>query len=163
MFGETSDHYHKADSYDKAADTLRQGNLAENLVSYITENQEKLSSRSFHSHSRFYILFLKQKKIRPHLLRIAIKLLGSPIAQEQAFITYEIYDELADLYANQGKFKERLLLLSKIKNLDSALNAITNLNPLNIKSLGGFIQRVQHHYFAGRIIRPRLGEIHVLD
>ena len=161
MFGEASDHYHKADSYDKAADALRQGNLAEKLVSYITENQEKLSFRSFHSHSRFCILLLKQKKIRPHLLTVATKLLGSPVEQEQAFITYEMHDQLAELYADQGKSKERLLLLSRIGKLDDALNAITDLNKSDTKSLGGLIQRVQNYYFAGRIICPRLGEIHV--
>lgn len=163
MFSEASDYYHQVRSYDKAADALRQGDLAENLVSYVTENQKKLSSRSFQGHSRFCILLLKQRKIGSHLLTPAIKLLGSPNEQEQAFITYEMHDQLADLYADQGKLKERLLLLSRIGNLGHALQAIADLNVsgTNTKSLEAIVERVQNYYFAGRIVCPRVDDVQI--
>lgn len=163
MFSEASDYYHQALSYDKAANALREGDLAENLVSYVTENQKKLSSRSLRTHSRFCILLLKLRRIGSHLLTPAIKLLGSPTEQEQAFITYEMHDQLADLYADQGKFKERLLLLSRIGKLGHALKAITDLNlpDTKTKSLEGIIQRVQNYYFAGRIVCPRQDEVRI--
>jgi hypothetical protein len=74
MFSEASDQYHQARSYYKVADAFRQGDLAEKLVSYVAENQKKLSSRSFQSHSRSCIFLLKQMKMGSHLLTPAIKL-----------------------------------------------------------------------------------------
>ena len=161
MFSEASDHYHQALSYDKAADALRHGDLAEKLVLYVTTNQKKLSSRSFQSHSRFCILLLKQRKIGSNLIAPAIKLLGSPTEQEHAFIGYEMHDQLADLYADQGKFKERLLLLSRIGKLGCALKAVSDLNVSDSKNLQDIIQRVQDYYFAGRIVCSSLDDVKV--
>ena len=163
MFSEASDHYHQALSYDKAADVLRHGDLAEELVSYVTTNQKKLSLRSFQSHSRFFILLLKQRKIGSSLLAPAIKLLGSPKEQEYAFIGYEMYDQLADLYVDQGKFKERFLLLSRIGKLDRALNAVGDLNVSDTKNLQDVIRTVQDYYFAGRIVYPSSDDMNVPD
>ena len=161
MFSEASDHYHQALSYDKAADALRHGDLAERLVQYVTTNQKKLSSRSFQSHSRFCILLLKQRKLGSNLLAPAIKLLGSPTEQEHAFIGYEMHDQLVDLYADQGKYKERILLLSRIGKLGRALKAVSDLNVSDAKNLQDIIRTVQNYYFAGRIVCPSLDDIHV--
>ena len=152
MFSEASDHYHQALSYDKAADALRHGDLAEELVSYVTTNRKKLSSRSFHSHSRFCVLLLKQRKIRSNLLATAIELLGSPTEQEHALIAYEMHDQLADLYANRGKFKERFLLLSRIGKLGRALKEVSDLDVSDTKNFQDIIRTVQNYYFAGRIV-----------
>ena len=161
MFSKASDHYHQALSYDKAADILRHGDLAEELVSYVTTNQKKLSLRSFQSHSRFCILLLKQGKIGSNFLGPAIKLLGSPTEQEHAFIGYEMHDQLADLYADQGKFKERLLLLSRTGKLDRALNAVGDLSISDTKDLQNIIRTVQNYYFAGKIVCPSFDDVKV--
>ena len=161
MFSEASAHYHQALSYDKAADALRHGDLAEKLVAYVTTNQKKLSSRSFQRHSRFCILLLKQGKIGSNLLAPAIKLLGSPTEQEHAFIGYEMHDQLADLYVDQGKFKDRLLLLSRIGKLGRALKAVSDLNVSDTKQLQDIIRAVQNYYFAGRIVCPSLDDVNV--
>jgi len=161
MFSEASDHHHQALSYDKAADTLRHGDLAEELVSYVTTNQKKLSLKSFQSHSRFCILLLKQRKIGSNLLAPAIKLLGSPTEQEHAFIGYEMHDQLGDLYADQGKFKERLLLLSRTGKLGRALKAVGDLNISDTKNLQDIIRTIQNYYFAGRIVCPSFDDVNV--
>ncbi|ERF74595.1 hypothetical protein EPUS_00725 [Endocarpon pusillum Z07020] len=163
MFKEASDHFHKARNYDKAVDALRQGDLAENLVPYVTENQKKLSPRSFKSHSRFCIYLLQQNNIGSHLLTPAIRLLGSPKEQKEAFMAYEIHDQLADLYAEQRKFKERLLLFFRIGKLGHALKAITDRSPAdtNSKSVKEAQQRVQNYYFASQIVCPRRDEVQI--
>lgn len=161
MFHEASDHYHQALSYDKAADALRQGDLAEKLVLYLTENRERLSSRSFQSHSRFCILLLKQGKMGLDRLTPAIKLLGSPAEQEQAFIGYEMHDQLADLYRDQGKFKERLLLFIRIGKLGHAMRAISDLKVFDARDLQTVIRRVQNYYFAGRIVCPGSDDVDI--
>ena len=162
MFNEASDHYHQALNYDKAADALRDGDLAENLVRYVTTNRTSLSSRTFHRHSRFCILLLKQGKVGSNLLAPAIKLLGSPTEQEHAFIDYEMYDQLVDLYTDQGRFKERFLLLSRIGKLGRALKTVSDLNASDTKSLQDNIRRVQDYYLAGRIIGLNLENVNVL-
>ena len=161
QFGMASDHYHQARDYDGAADTLRDGDLADKLVQYVTEHQQQLSSPCLQSHSRYCVLLLKQKKIRPSLFSLAIKLLGSPSAQEQAFVEYEMHDELAELYAREKKYKERFLLLTRIGKLGRAMNASTNLNASERQGLLVTLQRVTRYYFAGKIICPKLDDTRV--
>ena len=159
MFCEASEHYHQALSYDKAADTLRHGGLAEELVLYVTRNQEKLSLSGFKSHRRLCILLLKQGKISSKLLAPAIKVLGFATEQEHAFIGYEMHDQLEDLYVDQGKFKERFLLLSRTGKLGRALKAVGDLSSSDTRDLQGTIGTIQNYYSAGPIVCPRFDDV----
>ena len=161
MFKEASDHYDQALRFEKAADALRQGGLAERLVSYISDNRDRLIPRVFRNHSRFCILLLKQNQIGPRFLAPAIGLIGSPVEQERAFIQYDMHDQLADLYTDQRKFKERLLLFIRIGKLDRALKSISDLNDSEVKVLQDIIRRAQDYHFAGRVVCPSLGDASV--
>ena len=161
MFADASEHYHQAHSYDKAADVLRLGGLADSLVTYVSSNRDKLSPRTFRNHSRYSLLLLKQEKIGPGCLEAAISLLGSHTEQEQAFIEYEMHDQLAELYMRHGQFKKRLLLFFRIGNLDRALSAINNLDAPSARTLSDVVQKVKEHYCAGWIITRQFDNVQI--
>ena len=154
MFAEASDHYHQALNYDSAAEVLRQGNLGEDLVYYVTTHQERLSQKTFRSLSRFCILLLKKEKLGSKFRTLAIGLLGSPLEQEQAFIRYEMHDQLADLYSKQQRFKDRLLLFVEIGRLGCAMKALKDLTNGDTEDLQSTVTKVENHYFAGQIVDP---------
>lgn len=163
MFKEASDNYHRAHNYDNAASALRQGDFAQNFVSYVTENQSRLSPTGRRTHSRFCIRLMKEEKICRLFFAPVIRLLGSPSERERALIAYEMHDELADLYADQGKWRECFLLVSKMGKLGRALKTIPNLHHSGIETtdLEGIMQRVQDYHFSGKIIcqHPDEGDI----
>ena len=64
-FNNAANCYHTALNYDKAADALRRGDLTDQLVAYVAENQQHLSLTCFRRHSRFCVLLLKQEKLLP--------------------------------------------------------------------------------------------------
>ena len=152
MLQEASDHYHRACSYEEAAEALRQGQLAESLVSYVTQNRQNLNPRSLRSHGRFCALLVKQKKLQPSRVASAVELLGSPAEKEKAFIEYEMHDRLTNLYGEQRRYKERFLYFVRIGELDHAVNGIDDLDTGDSRSLAENIRMVQDYRFAGQIL-----------
>ena len=152
MLQEASDHYHRACSYEEAAEALRQGQFAESLVSYVIQNRENLNPRSFRSHGRFCVLLAKQKKLHPSYVAPAVELLGSPAEKEKAFIEYEMHDRLTNLYAEQRRYKKRFLHFVRIGELGHAVKGVDDLGTEDSRSLAGNIRMVQDYCFAGQIL-----------
>ncbi|KAL9606788.1 MAG: hypothetical protein Q9179_000078 [Wetmoreana sp. 5 TL-2023] len=153
LFKHATDCYHAVSNYDKAADALRRGNLADQLVAYVAENQQHLSSNCFRRHSRFCIVLLKQEKLLPISFVLAIKLLGTPDEQESAFISYGMREQLRNLYIEQRNVKKLFLLHFKAGELAEALKALDNAAyPDSDDSLVQVVQRAYDYFFAGAIV-----------
>ncbi|KAI9889599.1 MAG: hypothetical protein M1814_005106 [Vezdaea aestivalis] len=147
-----SDQYHQALDFDRAADALRRGALADKLVSYITENRSNLSSNALQCQSRYCILLLKEDKISCDFLAPAISLLGSSSEQEKAFSTYGMDDHLANLYQQQKRFEECFLLHFRAGKLDRALKVTDCFEYSGNDMLRRLAQRAQAYHFVGAIV-----------
>lgn len=160
MFKEASDYYHRAQNYDNAAAALHHGDFAQDFMTYVIENQSRLSPTSRRSHSRFCIHLIKEERICHNLLAPVIRMLGSPSEQERALSAHKIYDELAKLYAEQGQWRKCFLLVCKMGKLGRALSIIPQLYPSGTQTtdLQGTMQRILDYRFSGQIICQRTDE-----
>ncbi|KAL8732005.1 MAG: hypothetical protein Q9181_004094 [Wetmoreana brouardii] len=164
LFKHAADCYHVVSSYDKAADALRRGNLADQLVAYVAENQQHLSSNCFRRHSRFCVLLLKQEKLLPISFVLAIELLGTPDEQESAFISYGMREQLRNLYIEQRNVKKLFLLHFKAGELAEALKTLDSSADTDSDDfLVQVVQRAYDYFFAGAIVCGKDSDRDIFD
>lgn len=163
-FNSAADCYHTASNYDKAAGALQRGDLTDQLVAYLVENQQHISPNCFHRHSRYCVILLKEERLLPTSFVPAIKLLGTPDEQERAFISYGMREQLKNLYAEQRKAKKLFLLHFKAGELAEAINALENdACPDSDDSLVQVVQRAYDYFFAGAIVCGRGNDRDIFD
>ena len=121
LFDKASMCYNTSGRVDEAAYALRQGNLFDDLISYVNQNHDSMSPRSIRGHNRFCRLLLKQNRISIKSRELAIKMLGSPEEQEAVFVQYEMNEQLTELYSSQDRRRDLFYLLLRMDRLDDAL------------------------------------------
>lgn len=126
LYEQAVDCYHTVGNHGGAAAILRQGQKYDEMVSYICNNREKIATNSLQSFILLCKMLLKKDKISPQNRQAAFKVLGSPVEQEAAFLEYEMYEFLANLYTHQQRHKDLFALLAMTGQLEKALSlAIT--------------------------------------
>lgn len=128
------------EKYIEAAAVLRKGHKFDLLVSYLSlyvstaillhavntnffdRNHEHIPPHVHHTYGRLCKVLLKQDKISLEYRKHAVNVLGSLAEQESYFIEYEMYDDLAEIYAKQQRHEDYFYLLVKTCHLEKALN-----------------------------------------
>ncbi|KAI9892526.1 MAG: hypothetical protein M1814_001483 [Vezdaea aestivalis] len=144
--------FNEAQNFDAAANALRRGILADDLVLYVTTNKQKLSEGCLKTHSRYCLLLLKREQISIEIKTRAISLLGSTQEQEAAFRQFKMNDHLCDLYQREGRFEECFLDLFERGKLEPALMVLEKsdrISEVNRRKL----ERAQHFHYAASLVQ----------
>ena len=128
--------YKLAKEYSEAAAIMNKKKDYDQLVSYLHENRDKISTKILQSYRILCKLLLKQQKMSIECRKYAIKLLGSIEEQEKCFLDYGMDDELAGLYASQLRYIDLLHLYSKNGKLEQALSLAIGKDLLQSPELG---------------------------
>ena len=153
MFKEACRHYRQTSAHNNAAEALQQGSHTDELVAYLAEHRSGISPQTYYSLSRFCVLQLKRQKTGRKLLAPAIKLLRDPAQQERAFLEYDMPDQLANLYAEQGRFQEFFLHFFRRGEIRRAVDALGKFDSTETAVIQRIAERVKNFYFADRIMR----------
>lgn len=139
LYVQASDCHRNVGSHSEAAAILRQGEMYNEMVSYLTEHSGKLSLNTFRSYSLLCKLLLKKKKLSSECRIQAIRLLGSSAEQEACFIEYGMDEELAILYLNQERHEDLFYLRLKEVKLEAAFSLAIKKDLL--ESTDDFLER----------------------
>ncbi|KAL9101119.1 MAG: hypothetical protein Q9163_003596 [Psora crenata] len=107
--------------HDDAAAALQSGSHYHMLVPYIKRNRDQFSPEYLRSFAPLCKLLLKRKKLDSNYRKDAIALLGTADEQEAVFLEYGMGEDLANLYAEQGRHKELYDILLQMGLLERAL------------------------------------------
>lgn len=113
-------------------------------------NREFIDPTCYRSHSRLCNLLLKQGRIPEASRALAVRTLGSSAEQEKFYIEYEMREELAGFYADQGRYNDLFYLLVRMGEMEKAVNILTGNGSVKIPE--DYVGRVLDYVSAGRLV-----------
>ena len=158
LFEKASNHqrasssWHLFGNYDNAVTCLRNGALHDQMVLYLAQNKEFMSSQVLRQHQRVVKLLLKQEKISQELRKRAVEMVGSFTEQEAFYLEYEMTEGLLELYTAQQAKTKLFDLLVKLNRLEQALDVASSLQSRDDSTLNqGRLSKIVHIVWADRI------------
>lgn len=124
-FVQAADCHHHLGKHSEAAAVLHQGEMYDEMVSYLCNNREDIPTDTFPRFNLLCKMLLKKNKISSQHRKAAIELLGSSAEQEAYFVEYEMCEPLAGLYLEQHRYKDLFDLLARTGQLEKALELAT--------------------------------------
>ncbi|KAF8244421.1 hypothetical protein K440DRAFT_663457 [Wilcoxina mikolae CBS 423.85] len=152
-----SSSYDIMESYGDAAAALRQGELFDELLRYLTENRERLDSSQTAAYGKLCAILLTQGRISTRLQELIIDLLGNDSEKEDFFrkckLTRPLVNMLVEKFEYGKAFRELLLNRNPKEALDLALNHLGDDSSIQTHEVIVLLNYMEYRKLLARLFR----------